>query len=470
MKQIKSSIILAFCSLFIFVQTAQAVGFNPNLVITDNQLENTNTMDESTIQSFLLARGSLGIYATTDIDGKVKTAAQIIDRVAKKYNINPQFLIALLQKEQGLVEGKITDKRLNWATGYAVCDNCELGHPLVEKYKGFAKQVEAAADRIRNTYLAQIDTAGKTLTGWGPGITKTASGIKITPINKATAALYTYTPHINGNKLLWSVWERWWGEVTQQAEYPDGSLLQANGQNGVWLIQNGQKRPITSMAALISRFDLEKIIAIDESALDNYEQGRAIKYANFSILQGADGTLYLTRSDTRHPFESEEVFKKLGFSPDEIIRAADEDLLQYDLGEKITANAAYPRGALLQNNKTGGVYFVEDGKKSPIWAKEILTSRFSGMDIVPVTPEELEKYETIDPIGFYDGELVGENGKPTIYVVSNGRLRPIPSAEIFLTVGWKWENVVWTNAKALSIHQIDTPITIEDSPVIVAMN
>ena len=92
------------------------------------------------------------------------------------------------------------------------------------------------------------------------------------------------------------------------------------------------------------------------------------------------------------------------------------------------------------------------------------------MDIVPVTPEELEKYETIDPIGFYDGELVGENGKPTIYVVSNGRLRPIPSAEIFLTVGWKWENVVWTNAKALSIHPVDAPITIEDSPVVVATN
>ena len=35
---------------------------------------------------------------------------------------------------------------------------------------------------------------GATQTGWGPGITKMVDGRPVTPVNKATAILYTYTP------------------------------------------------------------------------------------------------------------------------------------------------------------------------------------------------------------------------------------------------------------------------------------
>lgn len=467
MKSVRIAGFLAVLGLFLFTNTAQALVFNPNIVLTDKQLENSQGWSKKELQQFLLAKGSLGIYATRDIDGKIKSAADIIWRVAQKYQLNPKFIITLMQREQGIVEGRATDEKLDWAVGYAVCDRCEKDHPEMREYKGFANQLELAGERIRTKFLNEIDTLGKTFTGWGPDIQKRTRAGYVTPVNRATAVLYTYTPHIQSNKLLWAVWQRWFGTPLR---YPDGSLLQEKKDPGVWLIENGKKRPIISMAALLSRFNPQKIIPVSKGSLDNYEIGRAIAFPDFSILEAPDGTLYLLRGDARHPFASREVFRALGFNPDEINPVSEGELADYTIKEPIEVVSTYPLGVLLQNNQTGGVYYVENGVKSPIWSKELMLTRFSSQKILAVTPEELEEYTTEAPISFLDGELVGEAGTPGIYVISNDARRPIPSAEIFLAMGWQWENVVWTSAKALSLHPTGLPITIiEDSPTVIAL-
>lgn len=184
--------------------------FNPNKIVSDYLMYNhTNSMSVNDIQRFLESKNSyLAQYTTENAEGTSKTAAEIIYEAAQTYQINPQAILVLLQKEQGLIQKSTLDqKRLDWATGYAVCDSCSKSSPKVIKYKGFGKQVDNGAGALRfykenMQRYAFIKNVGEAIL-----IDKET----VLPENYATASLYTYTPHILGNYNYWRIWQRYFG-------------------------------------------------------------------------------------------------------------------------------------------------------------------------------------------------------------------------------------------------------------------
>lgn len=434
--------------------------FNPNYIISDKELEDYNSMTADEIQQFFSDHGSFLAYydAIWPENGLATRAMDIIWMTAQKFRINPKFLLVLLEREQSLVsiQKPPMQKRLTWAMGYAVCDKCRLNHPLVAKYGGFGSQVYYAAERIRSIYLADLAKHGVTQTGMGPGITKKIDKRKVTPVNFATAILYTYTPHITGNKNFFLLWNRWFSKIV----YPDGSLLQDEKTGGVYLISNGAKRPIISKSILVSRFDEDAVIPVSRRIIDGYPDGPAIKFPDYSLLRGEDQKMYLTIGDEARPFESAEVFRSLGFSPFELEDVTAGDLAGYIIGAPITLASAYPTGALLQN-KDGGVYWVYDGIKYPIWDKDIITVRFPNYSRIRVDETELAKFTTGDAVKFLDGTLVKGDKSPSVYFISDGELHAVPSEDIFLAYNWKWENVINTTDKILGLYKIGAPITLK---------
>ena len=121
--------------------------FNPDYIISDQELTDYNAMSLAQVQKFLEDKGSsLAHYATIDTDGLGRTASEIIWRVAQSYKISPKVLLVTLQKEQSLVTTAVpTQKQLDWAAGYGICDSCSMSDPTLQKYKGFATQVDYAA-------------------------------------------------------------------------------------------------------------------------------------------------------------------------------------------------------------------------------------------------------------------------------------------------------------------------------------
>jgi hypothetical protein len=70
--------------------------------------------------------------------------------------------------------------------------------------------------------------------------------------------------------------------------------------------------------------------------------------------------------DKRRGFTSQKAFTKMGFNKREVIKGSWDELAVYKESTPITVTSTYPTGALLQNKKTGGVYWVEEGNKFPI--------------------------------------------------------------------------------------------------------
>lgn len=432
-------------------QSAQTISFDANNIISDSDFFNADDMPLADIQSFLEKKGSsLARYTAVDIDGQGKRASAIISRAAHEYGINPKILLVLLQKEQSLIENPSpTQYNYDWATGFARCDSCLATDARVIAYRGFTLQVDRAAWRkvYYTTHPEQFN--------FRMGTPAIIDGQNVIPENKATAALYNYTPHIHGNFNFWKLWVRYFGKF-----YPDGTVVQEENHVEIWLIQNGRRRLFTSMSAFLSRYSLSQIVSIGSNDLATYPEDTPIRFAQYSLLQSPKGAVFLYADDLKYGIPSRAIFRKIGFNPEEVIPVADVDLSVIPTGGLITEPTMNPVGDLYQNAKTGGIYYVQRGIKHPILEKIVLRTNFPYRKPKRVLPKDLELLQTGDPVQFPEGTLVTAPGGSAVYIISNGTKRPFASAEAFTSLGFKWSEILTTSGKTLDTHPLGDVVDI----------
>ena len=215
----------AFFSFLVSANTlsfasAAVTGFMPGRIIDDGVMTNKTTMSASDIQAFLnskmptcdtwgtqpyggttraqyaVSRGvSTPFTCLKDYVENGKTSAQIIYDVSQAYNINPQVMIVLLQKEQGLV----TDDwpwpiQYQSATGYGCPDTA----PCDTQYYGLTNQLDWSAKMFRailnnspTWYTPYV--LGDNYIQYSPDASCGGSVVNIQ--NRSTQALYNYTPY-----------------------------------------------------------------------------------------------------------------------------------------------------------------------------------------------------------------------------------------------------------------------------------
>lgn len=187
--------------------------FNPGNIMSDAVMSNKNSMNVQQIQNFLEYKNpcnNSNTYLAAQYphlqynikDGKFvcmtketfngKSAAQIIWQVAQTHSINPQVLIVLLEKEQGLVSDTWPNSiQYRSATGFGcpdtdVCDS---------KYYGLENQLNHAADLFRKVLNGGWSNypVGQTYVQYHPNAACGGTAVDIQ--NRATSALYRYTPY-----------------------------------------------------------------------------------------------------------------------------------------------------------------------------------------------------------------------------------------------------------------------------------
>ena len=246
-------------------------GFKAGNIISDAVMRNYISMTESEIQTFLDKHVSCGraasggqyvnagtaygvkynykaTYGGTTYfyhveNGKYvcmnsekfngETAAHIIYSLAHQYHINPQVLLVLLEKEQGLVSDNWPNSNFQYrsATGFGCPDTA----PCDSEYYGLRNQVESAAwlfDQVLSGGWTNYDV-GNNWIRFSPNASCGGSWVNIE--NKATAALYRYTPYqpnaaaiknypggatcgAYGNRNFYAFFTDWFGS-TQKVQY-----------------------------------------------------------------------------------------------------------------------------------------------------------------------------------------------------------------------------------------------------------
>jgi len=453
--------VLSFFTLSpVFAQIAAVEGsvdplFNPNYIISDREMIDNAAMGLDEVKSFLkFKQGTLANYEIIDpLTGFNKSAAEIIYEAAQNYKINPKVLLVLLQKEQSLVEN-LTPSQYNfdWATGYARCDSCGPFDPLALKYKGFFKQVDGAAGALR-FYLDASDQ------NWlkKAGIIYNIDSIPIIPANQATAGLYTYTPHFQGNYNFWKIWRRWFSQ-----KFPDGLIVKTKDDDIIYLIKDGKINPFKNKAVFLSRFSAKNITLVEQKDIDSYLKGPEIKFLNYSLVKTESDKIYLLVDSLKRQIDKA-AMRYYGFYSDEVQNGKEENLAIYYEGEPVSVKTKYPLGVLMRDIKTGEYFLVVDSVKHPIYDKNIITVNFSSKKLRKVGARTLAAYKNGEPIIFQDGTWLKTKEAPEIYLISNGMRRWIKDEATFSTLNGQFQNVIITNEKTLALHPLGEPISLETS-------
>ncbi|CAD5138668.1 exported protein of unknown function [Microbacterium sp. Nx66] len=244
------------------------VGFTPGNIISDAVFTNKSTMTEAQIQTFFNSKVSRCLggrdennepivclkdfrmntvtrpgdqYCSGYSGAANESAARIIYRVAQACNINPQVLIVMLQKEQGLVTHTWPSA---WRYRIALGQGCPDTAPCDPNYIGFFHQIYGAARQM------QIYMEGKWFQWYAPGRTwnilyNPNSSCGSSPVyvaNKATSALYYYTPYqpnaaalragygkgdgcsAYGNRNFYNYFTDWFGSTQKPVVDPLGDI------------------------------------------------------------------------------------------------------------------------------------------------------------------------------------------------------------------------------------------------------
>jgi D-alanyl-D-alanine carboxypeptidase len=432
---ITTLIALLFMPNIVFATSRNVAEFNPNFIITDEELGYWQSMDLGAIDRFLRSKGGfISTLVIEDTDGIRRPVAEIIYNTAKKYQINPKYLIVKLQKEQSLVTAKNpTQKQLDWATGYAVCDSCAMDDPRIQKFRGFGHQVDYAAGIMR-WYYDNVATQGFIRRA---GVTYTISGQEVTPTTLATAFLYTYTPHILGNRNFWLLWNTWF-----ESRFPNGTLITGQNSPEVYLLEDNKKRLFVNYTALITRFDPKFIVTVPDAELADYANGPDIRLPNYAVLQEGSN-YYLLDFDTLRPFASQAVVRDLGYNPEEIIEVTETDIRGYRLGQTIHSSNANPLGELAFVKELNTHFYIKDGIYNVIVDNRIIPINYSHLTPVQRTVAYMETLVAGPPATIKNGVIFGIEGFNEIYVMENGEKRHISNPKVFEGMGYKWENIQW---------------------------
>lgn len=249
---------------------ATTAGFEAGNIMSDEIMSNNSSMTESQIDTWLHQHGNCNDRQTWKAndypelkyhikDGHFvcladetfhgQSAAHVIKKVADQYRINPQVLIVLLQKEQGLITDSWPNSRqYQIATGFGCPDtgSCD------SQYYGLENQLKKAASLFRTVLDGGWSNypAYRTMhIGYNPSYSCGSAEVYIA--NKATSALYRYTPYVPnqaalnagygsgnrcssyGNRNFYNYFTDWFGSTRYRYTIKGGILSQFNKVGGL---------------------------------------------------------------------------------------------------------------------------------------------------------------------------------------------------------------------------------------------
>ena len=410
--------------------------FDPNNLIDNNVFDNYNSMTASEIDSFLnnnfpqscissnngfAAPLPNGYSPSTGFTfGADASAGSIIYTAAQAYQINPQVILATLEKEQSLVTGSNGCSTLQYTAAMGndcpdnITSNNYSGFELyslhgtsvtsvtgtcvdMQAAAGFSQQVISAAWKLKffeqrsdgNVNWAiitpQWDNSDDPSTCSYPYMTSgyrqgaatgsaacttptyydgyaTIDGTSVFISNGATGSLYTYTPHFPGNENFVNVFTQWFGPTTGEG-FTLATSYDSNGDSRQWLIYHGMRQLIPDTQTL-DAWGLQNVQLMQWSG--TYLGSFPTNPLPLTRLMRPDGSLdvYFVDGGKAYKVTTPQMLSAWNFNP-----AAINDVSDYLAQVPVNAgNLTYA----VNSSVTGStVYMVDNGSIRPYASADI---------------------------------------------------------------------------------------------------
>lgn len=451
------------------------VGFQAGRIIDDAIFTAKDSMNASQIQNFLNSKvptcdtygtqpseygggtraqwgqakyGQSTFTCLKDYSENGKSAAQIINDKAQAYSINPQVLIVLLQKEQGLVTDTWPlNVQYRTAAGYGCPDTA----PCDTQYYGLSNQLDWAAKMFRAIMNASPTwytpyVLGNNFIRWSP--TSSCGGSTVNIQNRATQALYNYTPYqpnqsaLNagygmgdscgayGNRNFYLYFNDWFGP-TISGKYMS-PLFKSTSSDTIYAVIENIKYPIASYN-ILNAYGLDRypVTTVSDSILSDYTTGPTISTTVAKKRDDPSGTIYLFDDGKRYPITIEACKSMPDGSPvpnttwkiDCFNAATTHSLANPLIDNFTTQDITIPKVIIFGNN----TWKIEEGKKrrimNPVFV-DVLGGWGSARSMKDINAAQPEGKLLIP-----DESLVKFSDSQIVYYLVNAKLYPVDSPD-----------------------------------------
>lgn len=399
--------------------------FDPENIISDDIFTNNNSMTAVQIQSFLDTKPSACLKDFTTLslrddngDGRVDdsgseaygpetmSAAQVIKAAADIYRINPQVILATLEKEQGLVSRTdCPDWRYNTALGYGCPDTA----PCNQAAYGFTRQIDYGVFHFRGFFDDSLTYVpygvGSNTVAYNPNSSCGSTVLNIQ--NRATASLYSYTPYqpndatlaaapgqivdcgAYGNLNFWRYFTDWFGPTTTKP------LIRTEASGNLYYTDGEYKYSVTSMdVAAQYGYGTGDVGFVSQSYIDALEPAPLSPTLNYfaktdsdSDADGAD--VYLISNGQRFRVTSGEQMTRFGLNISQLTYLPYYSLARLPLVGDLSD---FVRGS------DGFVYKVDADTKAGIFQLSLYNSLNSGGSVSTLSSFVLSTLTTTSPL------------------------------------------------------------------------
>ncbi|MBI3231573.1 MAG: hypothetical protein HYZ51_00645 [Candidatus Doudnabacteria bacterium] len=473
-------IIVILAASFPLTSIAQAdPNFNPNKLIEDKIFEDTQTFGGAEgIQKFLEVKNSIlantgpsflamlkepdaillkqGLEDPRPNLGRMRTAAELIWDASRQSGLNPQVVIVTLQKEQGLITNhqdtpldklqKVLDK----AMGFDCPDSGGCG----DLFPGFYFQLFGNFDSAGNRYLGAAKSLMKSYSyaeGRGPlldglpskvgqtivlentpsGAYNPPSNQAVTLLNRATAALYRYTPHVfNGNYNFWKYFQEWF-------RYPNGTILKLASGVDLYIIQNGTKQLVPAFVAIARALNTANPVIISPTEFDSYPTDKVFGPTDGTVVRVVgENKQFVFLNNTRHP-ASDFVIGQRGLDVTKALSITAQEAALFEQGPVLPPS----EGTVLKGSTDQSVYLVENSRLKLFSGFTFAQRKIPASKVITVPDAEVATYEKQGFVPPLDNTLIKSGDIGTIYLMEQGLKHPL-SAELFKNRAFSFKQVV----------------------------
>lgn len=422
------------------INNPEVKAYSNSKLIDDAVFDNYNSMTSNQIQDLLIRENScLKSKVVLDYSygsggwsyqGEILVSG-LIYKVAQEWNINPQVILATLQKEQSLLTlSDCPEWKYNSAMGYG----CPDSGGCLAKYADITKQILWGSWQLKfnkersvgNTgwngdsgiYYVGYMTSGyrsrcATCSSYYYDGYATIDNTLINFENGSTASLYTYTPHLG--QSFPRIFESYFGSTSSDGTI-NSALVKSSSNATVYLEDNNILYPFITLDNYIAWDKRDKPIrTVSDSYITSRAQGQALR----RLVKFADDVnVYLIDNGTLYNYISPEQLYSWGFSFGDV-QYLPNTLKNNFIGSQnlstIIAEHNNPKLYLVQN---GQKYNILDLKTYTTQGNPIYSSRGitrlakSLMDILP---------ESYNPI-IANGNIIKDSDSPAIYLYDSGNL------------------------------------------------
>ncbi len=448
--------------------------FNPSTIVPDAVFSDMQTFGgPEGIQRFLESKNS--ILANTSLDflaklneptdvsvkqalddpepnlGRLRTAAELIWDASRVSGLNPQVILVTLQKEQGLISTSVNPSRVQRALNHAMGFDCPDATGCGNLFPGFYFQLFGNVDTEGNRYLGATRSLMKsflTPNGRGPSIGGVPAKVgdtlsientigdyegiakqqTVTIGNRASAALYRYTPHVfNGNYNFWKFFTSWF-------KYANGTLLRSSQDGTMFIVQNGTRQRIPSFVITARGLTLANAITASPTELEGYPLGTTYGPPDNTIVRG-NGATFVFIDGIMHPASSF-VLTQRKLDPAKILDLSSAEEGLFTRGSQLTP----ADGTVVRGQSNPNVYLVEKGTLK-LFSEFTFKQRDAEKKLQLIPDEEIALYAKQGYVIPLEGTLVQSPSSNNVYLINEAR-RLTLTPELFSNRGFAMKDVV----------------------------